>query len=242
MQDILTNLAANLIWFLIGGGAISAYRFFFQVLPTKRLWQLRDPSKAVICISTSSVVDTGKYNRPTVGIGQVRGLTIISSSLSRSYNIQVKNILLSEDQVLDRIENDVILVGGPEHNRLTRRFLDRLSGSGLAIADQVDNVIYWKKTPEEEVFTPVTIDQRVERDYGLIIRMANPFASSDTTVCLFSGTHTYGTIAAARFFTETLQREQIGIKPPRRNLAIVISCDVVDGWPVNLQEERRCVF
>ena len=202
MQDLLINLVANFIWVLIGSGAIYAYRLFFQVLPTKRLWQLHDPNNLMICISTSALVDTGEYYRPTTGIGQVRGLTIITSSLNRAYKIQVKNVLLSEDQILDRLENDIILLGGPENNRITNKFLDKIRE--LSIIDQKDNTIYWKVSTKEEIFKPTIIDRKIIRDYGMIIRMKNPFSPTNSTICLLAGTHTYGTIAATRFFTENL--------------------------------------
>ncbi len=50
------------------------------------------------------------------------------------------------------------------------------------------------------------INRNVVMDYGLIVRASNPFTSRDRTAILFAGSHTYGTIAAAKFFTEDLHK------------------------------------
>ena len=50
------------------------------------------------------------------------------------------------------------------------------------------------------------INRKIVMDYGLIVRTYNPFTSRDHTTILFAGSHTYGTIAAAKFFTEDLHK------------------------------------
>jgi hypothetical protein len=47
------------------------------------------------------------------------------------------------------------------------------------------------------------VNRKVTQDYGLLIRMQSPFTSRSRTVILFSGSHTYGTVAAAKYFTES---------------------------------------
>jgi len=71
--------------------------------------------------------------------------------------------------------------------------------------------------------------------------MKNPFASTaNTKLILFSGCHTYGTIAAAKYFCETIQK-QIRLKM-HENLAVLVSCDVIDGYPVSIKLEDSINF
>ena len=74
-----------------------------------------------------------------------------------------------------------------------------------------------------------------------MIKMKNPFASTaNTKLVLFSGCHTYGTIAAAKYFCETSQK-QVPFKKDE-NIAFLVSCDVVDGYPVSIKLEDSVKF
>ncbi len=72
--------------------------------------------------------------------------------------------------------------------------------------------------------------------------MKNPFSSSENTILLFSGCHTYGTIAAARYFTENLYKEAIKGKKINQNIAAIVSCEVQDGWPISIHLMKKHIF
>jgi hypothetical protein len=76
------------------------------------------------------------------------------------------------------------------------------------------------------------VNGKVHHDYGLIIRMENPFSSDNNTIYLFSGQHTYGVIAAAIYFVNNYTKIT---KTSKRNLIAVVRCDVIDYYPVNIQ-------
>ena len=66
--------------------------------------------------------------------------------------------------------------------------------------------------------------------------MKNPFDSSKNTfISLFSGCHTYGTIAAAQYFTEHYVKKTKGLKKVKENLFILVECDVIDGFPIDIK-------
>jgi len=238
MAAILLGLAVNLIWVGLGTVGVFGVRFLLEVTPTRRLWRLHDPRALVICASTSTRTDTGEYSRPATGIGQVRALAITTHSLHRGYRgLDTRNILLSDDQIHGRIENDVILLGGPKNNILTRRLLDKLRLQSLV--DQSGSVISWLHGANRREFVPVTTDRVVTIDYGLVVRVRNPFSSSNTTACLFSGGHTFGTIAAARYFTEALFRRSRFGAGVARNYVAVVRCEIMDGHPINVTLETE---
>jgi hypothetical protein len=64
------------------------------------------------------------YHRPATGIGQVRALTLATRSLNQAYSkkFDVRNILLSDENLQERIENDILILGGPKNNRVAAKF------------------------------------------------------------------------------------------------------------------------
>lgn len=244
MRELSIELLGNFAWALLGIAAVYTYRLVFSIRPTKRLWRLKESKKLVICVSTSTWIETEKYSYsavPATGIGQVRALALIVTSLNKVYkNLNLRDVLLSEEKIQTKIENDVILLGGPENNKITREFLDEIQR--LSIVDQANQVITWKVGENEERFMPYIENGEIKRDYGLIIRMENPLSSLKRAIFLFSGTTTWGTIAAARFFTEKMYKSAIGGLKIRKNLALIVSCKVKDGWPIGLSLERKHFF
>ena len=121
IRSILDNLLSNILWIPIG--AFLAYAWFFlQVrLPGRRLWHYKDPSCLTVCAATSTLTNTGVYKRPATGIGQLRALAVATRSLYRAYrrNLDIQNILLSTDSLQERIENDLLLLGGPKNNGIS---------------------------------------------------------------------------------------------------------------------------
>jgi hypothetical protein len=248
LHAIIINILSSILWLPLG--ALLAYIvFYFQVRhPRRRLWHLHDPGNLVICAANSTTTDTGVYQRPATGIGQVRAIALAIESLSHAYrkNLAIRNILLSTDHVQERIENDLLIVGGPKNNRVAEKFLDLLADEQPAI--QIGTVITWRKTrlagrwmndAAVTTYDGQAIEQQVVKDYGLIIRCQNPFTSRNRTAILFSGSHTYGTVAAAKYFTDDMQR-QIGtlLRNGKKNCALLVSAQIIDGYPTKMRLEH----
>jgi hypothetical protein len=64
-----------------------------------------------------------------------------------------------------------------------------------------DSLIRWK----QQAYEGTVVDEHVTRDYGFAIHTENPFARGRTVVVV-AGSHTYGTIAAARHLVEEYSR------------------------------------
>lgn len=241
MNKVLDDLLVKAIYAILGLAFSIFYGFFLKVLPTKRLWRLNNYKNLVISAATTNRTNTGQYYRPNTGLGELRALALLVTSLNKAYkNIEVKNIHLSEDQIHDRIENDFIIMGGPKNNKLSKLFLDKIQN--LTIVNQVDDTIFWRAGNENIDFVPVVKEKNVIRDYGLIIRMKNPFSDSDKTICLFSGGHTYGVIAASKYFTENYFKRAKKWKKIGPNLVAVVCCDVLDGYPIHIRLEKEYIF
>ena len=238
MNDLILSILTNVVWASLGAAGIWLMRFLGNVKPTQRLWRLKDSSKMIICAATSTRTHTGDYIRPATGIGQLRALIYVVRSLKKGYRvIHSNNVLLSDDSLEARIENDIILLGGPKNNEITRIFLDKFQSQ--SIVEQCMSVIIWRPgiNDEERHFEPVSKDGEITRDFGFFLRADNPYSSDGTQVCLLSGGHTYGTIAAARYFTESTVNKRHLLKSIGPVVAGVVSCDVINGYPVNLKLE-----
>jgi hypothetical protein len=231
--DVFKDQVSNLIWLLIGVAAAYLLKYVSIIRPSKRLWQLKQPEKLIFCLSTS-IIDTGEHRRPSTGVGQVRALTYAITSLNKCYkNVNFKNVMLSEEQIKTNIENDLLLFGGPKTNQITKLFFEKFDYLNI-IHQADDSSIYWQKT--NRVYRGEIINGVVLRDHALIIKIDNLFAyKSGTKLILFSGSHTYGTIAAAQYFCEILQKDK-KIKP-NTNFAALLSCEVVDGFPSHIKLE-----
>jgi hypothetical protein len=228
-SDLFVNLLASFIWFILGYVFYYGSRLFIVIKPTKRLWKIKDPKSLIIVAATSAVTDTGHYERPATGIGQMRALGYAIESLNKAYEIKIQNIFLSKDHIHNLIENDLIILGGPKNNAVAKLFLDKLLSNNVVIANQEGNVIKWLLQNKEKDFTA----EEKNKDYGLIIRAKNPFGyHKNTSICLFTGCHTYGTMAAAKYFTNNYVKKFRGVKRHKENVALIIQCDVQDGFTV----------
>ncbi len=209
----------------LGVGVVAAK--LRETLPSRRMWMIKEPSSVVISVAHSSQSDTGEYIRPATGIGQVRALALLMPSLRRAYaNLQIRNIYLSSDPLLDRVEGDLICLGGTKNNEVTGDVLAQL-GEACPLSMEGSR-IFWSEEGEDPVLYEGTIENgRVVKDIGLIVRARNPFRT-DRTVVLLAGSHTYGTIAAARFFCEQLHSP---FRRWPRSFAAVVEAPVRDGYP-----------
>lgn len=243
IKGILLGLFKSFLWLIIGyfGGKLK--RKLTEIRPIKKLWRIKNFKDLIIVAATSTKTDTGDYLRPATGIGQLRALGYAIESLSQAYDVRIKNILLSDDQVQKQIERDILLLGGPKNNEVSKLFLEKLNGLHK-IADQNENTIIWLADGQEEKFAGVKENKQIKKDYGLIIRTENPFSSQKDkpTICLFTGCHTYGTIAAAKFFTNIYKKQIKLFTKAKKNIFLLVECDVLDGFPVAIKMVKKHEF
>lgn len=214
-------------------------------VPQRRdLWRVTQPEELVVVASTSVEFYTGKYKRQCTGIGQLGAFACAVDSLSKTYeSLCYENVYLSKQvsgQVSGRLlKNDLLLLGSPKTNHISGKFLKSIRI--CQVAKQEKNTIFWKEkvsTPwtRAEKFCGRTRREKVISDYGLIVRARSPF-QKDRTVILFSGSHTYGTMASAMYFvTEMLTDKKYleSKKEKKDNIVALVRADVEGGFPVNI--------
>ncbi|GHO82385.1 hypothetical protein [Dictyobacter formicarum] len=247
IHSILIGMLTNFVWVPVGA-LLAGIGFWMKVrLPNRKLWRANDPSCLTVCVATSTMTNTGPYSRPSTGIGQVRALALSEGSLIKAYSkkLDIRNIILSVEPLQERIENDMLILGGPKNNKVADKFLNLLHDEQPAM--QIKSMIIWRvnrvggRWVDQGAieYEGQAVNRHVEIDYGLIVRTQSPFTSRSRVAILFSGSHTYGTVAAAKFFTEDLHKHLRKLtKDGRKNFSVLISTHVVDGHPTKMKVER----
>ena len=197
----------------------------------RRLWGRRQPDNLTVVVADSGVIDTGAYQRKVTGIGQARAVGLLMPSLTRAYpNPPTDAVMLSSECSPHHREGDIVLLGGPKGNVLTARLFERMRNElPVIVQTKVDEEILWMV--DDPLVLPGDSQPPTStggKDFGVILRMRNCFDETGT-MTLFAGVHTYGTLAAARYFIE----HQTEIRRlARNNFAIVVEVIVdTDGQP-----------
>lgn len=128
---------------------------------------------------------------------------------------------------------NLVLVGGPTRNPLTRTFLHLLD---LPIAQRPQSpggaAVF--KLPDGTTVAPKVLDMsHVVEDVGLFVRAPNP-TNPDTDVTICSGTYTYGVLGAVHLFTNPrLAADNVEAVRGRlgqvRGFAVLFRVKVIDG-------------
>lgn len=202
MQDLLlalvTSLVVSVVTLLVARMA--------QVLPGRRLWRLGNRRTIVIALSNTVDKPTKDYPIPATGIGQVRALGALSPALHRAYGRRLTLITLLASEVTgEHMSRDLLLIGGPARNAVTKEAMERLSAT-LPVRQGRDprggsgDRLYWRELDgtQEELVGPASGTGGITRDYAVVVRTPNPF-NLDRSCIIVSGTRTYGTGAAGEW-------------------------------------------
>lgn len=241
MYDVAINIVASFIWMIIGAVGLTLLNWYRAKLPGQKIWQLKNPTNVVICLATSIVQKVkkpdGTYERPATGIGQIRALDLIIRSLRKTYGDKsIHRIVLSHDWSQDYFDDDLVIVGGALNNAIAIKFFEVARNLQPAYMPPIGSTIYWRDTKDgkwddanQEAFEGKIVDGKVVEDCAVIIRMPNPFTSKSRTILVLCGSHTYGTIAAAKYLAENLLQDlpNIGSK----NFSVIVQTPIVLGYP-----------
>ena len=251
IHSIAINLLSSLLWVPVWA-ALLGIGYYIQVRrPHRKLWLLKNPSDLVVCAANSTTTHTNTYNRPATGIGQVRALALAIRSMHHAYRRQlnIRNILLSTDHLQERIENDLLILGGAKNNELAAKYLDLLSDEQPVL--QIEETIYWRPRMKNgqwsstgaAEYAGTAVGRQVVVDYGLIMRTYNPFTNRDRTAIFLSGSHTYGTVAATKYFVDDMPKKlRRLLKGGKKNFVVLVSAQIVNGYPTKLKWENSYVW
>ena len=172
-----------------------------RLLPARLLigFKTREPLDVILTTSALELSPIGaSVIRATTGIGQVEGVAYLSRFLGAAYRKKVTSIAISK-QASTRLNEDLVLFGGPSKNEYSSRFIEKLStevpglrlvvddnGSKLEVAGNlydIQNLRIHKGLPG--------------KDIALVVVWKNPFSANAKRAVYCAGMTSYGTSGAA---------------------------------------------
>jgi hypothetical protein len=211
------NDASNLVTiysFLVGllGGLLTTYRLRrnWRYRHLRRVWGIRGRDSVVLVCSELDDPIPRQYAEDREFIyllkyGDVDALVEVTSTLLRLYpDIDLKVLSSGEaDTVPLDLGSHIVLIGGPDYNRLSRRILElgrtrfeyRSPYSGVPAKADPQQITIFDKADGKEWFR-----NSLDYDYGYFARIPNPM-SHDHSIILIGGCHTIGTTSASKMFS-----------------------------------------
>lgn len=213
--------------------AIERYR-------SRNIWRVADPTRLAVCVSADSPSPVAASDpkpaeppmlrlRPGAGAAHVRAAMLAGLSLHNAYG------RFSGDQlrlsVEGSISDDLVLLGSPDHNAVSREVLDEIHKChpNLWLKRFGGGSLEWRlQGASLKTFTgEETPDGLVEQDYGVILRIKNPFATeARRTVVLLAGCTTFGTLAAVRAFTRPISKDHAKLMRQKHDFGCLVAARV----------------
>jgi hypothetical protein len=240
-SDLLVNIAASIALIIAGYLLRSGIRVFMR-LRISRSWSFSFRSDPLICIGIRSSVQEPSGE---MGAGDALALQELSSYLSRA-GVPFDVAYVSRFREAD-LARDLILIGGPDVNVVTKNALARINGGfeskyepekprkfTISIYDRVEDISYLPDTiPGKEPFGPGWVGispMQASSDYGIFINCPSPFDKSKRAIFIY-GAFGYGTLGALRWINgNSIPRE---IRSSVTGYECLIPVDVIAGRPVS---------
>lgn len=221
IDEIGVNLAAALVGFMIG----AILRYGYTALKYRRARAYWKPlvKQELYLVVSRFFRDVAFEPSGFMGVGDANALNEARSYLSLM-GAEMVSIMYSDMFPGEKLRSNMILLGGPDGNRVSEMVFTHFSPSlvfynyrehEVTVLDKVTRETYSPiilENGEEHPYRrgalpPNSADFELIRDYGIIIGMQNPYAQ-DKYVLMIAGCFGYGTWAGARFVSSpTFLRE-----------------------------------
>lgn len=196
--DIALKLGAPIVTFGLGRAwprvvAETKYR------RTKRFWRPIARSRPMVLVGTHQL--TGWEASSLMSVAEAKAIGELRAHF-RSLYLPDFEVSFGDELPRGRTFDDTLLcIGGPDTSAISAR-LWRSAPTTYAWGDTERHEIGLRDTATDEYLTPDGFGRGdVTHDYGLIVKMPNPFAQPEAGrwALLFAGCLGYGTWAAVRF-------------------------------------------
>lgn len=129
----------------------------------------------------------------------------------------------------DRYQNNLILIGGPDANEITRRVFERMS-TNLKFGNPDKNEISFRDSKSKTgYFSKYDSQNRVVGDYGLAFKTKNSF-NPEATVIIVAGCFGFGTCAAAQVFENDNFIRQADSYQVNSEFELLVYSEVINDW------------
>ena len=226
--DVVKDILIMPITFIIGL-LISWLKTTEHNRKYKQILRYSPDDEKIVCFTANP----GKYDySECVKLGYVfeyMSLGVIMNSLKKIYKDIDFITMMSELDYADirkkNLKRNLILIGGPFHNSVTRQLLFSNNINMPFSFDEDANLIYTDEKGKETRFCPEISNGEkkfFEKDYALIINIKNPLVSTKRILSIM-GCRSVGCYGAALFLCNNIHNIKKEIVDDE--YAIVISCD-----------------
>ncbi len=225
MNGLETNIWSYLIGIASGITPLigyKIYRYLTTVHPLKKLWKEYISKETYGILSCSDLIididtlSTGLYD--SLALSEIRELlSSFPNTLLHAYSCKRYPPYLNQ--------NNIILFGGPMSNNLLKDIMIEKKKTFLQFQDHT--II---NTKNNKRFEPKIKDNRVIKDFGIIIKIKNPY-NSDLNLIIVAGCFDYGTFLSAKMLTNPEGVKKISKIVGADYFEIVVSGDIIEGTP-----------
>lgn len=219
-QDLLVGMLGNAIWLLIGVSVSFAIRIVRHRAPARGIWGLKPDGRVTIVITKAELRDESEHT-DLVYPAEARAAGEVESFLVRLYPKIRPRVTLSDAVPPELLRDDLVIIGGPVYNKITRQVLGhfpsiaRFDGYQLVMAHDT-----WLKEAK------LDDDGRIAGDVGLVMIAPNPWNPSRRAIVL-CGSRTYGCLAASRAMVRSdVARTRRAVGAERLPYAFGVTADV----------------
>jgi hypothetical protein len=206
--------------------------------PARRFLRLHHERRGVeVIVSTSAtrLASPGEAKTYTTAVGELRAIAVGARTILGLYKRKKVSVFMS-DEYQGRLQDDVLLLGGPLRNGFSGRLLDHLNRrypSAQLVLDAPSQLIGVGGRTFE--FDQQQEDGVPQEDLALLVLATAPWSNDDRQrVVLCAGLSTYGTEGAARFLFQQL----LGSSSESRRLRHLLS-DEFAAAVIHVTVERR---
>ncbi|GAX57953.1 helix-turn-helix domain-containing protein [Streptomyces olivochromogenes] len=124
--------------------------------------------------------------------------------------------------------NPLILIGGPDSNKITNEVIQRLPCS-LRVGGGATHDVAIRDSQTGRIYSPRSLRRGSGTDFGVVIKAENPF-NPQTSVLIIAGSFGYGSWAGARLVTEP-EGLKLHLGSSQASFECLFATEVVDRSP-----------
>jgi len=228
IYDIFKDFLMMPITFIIGLLTIKIKNDIFVSSYKKKL-KLKNNALTLNCFTANP---NSHDNNEYVNLGYVfeyMSVGEIRSTWSKYYKNFAMNVQMSDlnyDNVRKKhLSSDLLLIGGPFHNQVTKELLFNTNSSLPFSFDDDASLVYTSEDGQQKKYTPILskgTNQYFESDYALIVNVRNPLNTEKRLIAII-GCRSVGCYGGAVFLSKYMSK--IKNKNLSDEYAIVIKCD-----------------